>query len=59
MSRRWRHYRTIVETSADVCDTCDEAFIDGDVSEDVYEQAEVTVGAVLAVVTLLAIHLVE
>jgi hypothetical protein len=43
---------------ADVCDTCDEAFIDGDVSEDVYEQAEVTVGAVLAVVIPLTIYLV-
>jgi YgiT-type zinc finger domain-containing protein len=31
--------------SADVCDTCGEAFIDEDVSEDVYEQAEAAVDA--------------
>jgi YgiT-type zinc finger domain-containing protein len=46
------------DVPADVCNTCAEAFIDGDVSEDVYEQAEVTVGAVLAVVIPLTIYLV-
>jgi len=30
---------------ADVCDVCGEAFIDEDVSEDVYEQAEAAIKA--------------
>ena len=30
---------------ADVCDVCGEAFIDEDVSEDVYEQAEAAIEA--------------
>ena len=33
------------EVPADVCDTCGEAFVDGDVSEAVYEQAEEAVAA--------------
>ena len=46
------------DVPADVCDVCGEAFIDEDISENVYEQAEVTVGAVLAVVIPLTIYLV-
>ena len=33
------------DVPADVCDTCGEAFIDEDISEDVYEQAEAAVDA--------------
>ena len=33
------------DVPADVCDTCGEAFIDEDISEDVYEQAEAAIEA--------------
>jgi hypothetical protein len=33
------------DVPADVCDVCGEAFIDEDISEDVYEQAEAAVDA--------------
>ena len=33
------------DVPADVCDACGEAFIDEDISEDAYEQAEAAVGA--------------
>jgi len=38
------------DVPADVCDTCGEAFIEEDVSEDVYEQTKAAVCAFLAVV---------
>jgi len=33
------------EVPADVCDSCGEAFVDGDVSEEVYQQAKAAVEA--------------
>ena len=33
------------DVPADVCDVCGEAFIDEDISEDVYEQAEAAIEA--------------
>ena len=45
------------DVPADVCDTCGEAFIDEDISEDVYEQADAIVGSILTVVIPLVIYL--